>query len=212
MQNKRFWSNVIHESWYELMPGLWDSEYMRELLQFVMKNQPIYPETKNLFKPFKMTPFDELRVVIIGKEPCTEGKSNGLAFGANDDALTLTTAQQNIRTNVECSTGKLKIDFDITLESWARQGVLLLNESLSVYPKTPGSHRLRWQKFVAAVLTMITCHKDCVHYCLWGIEAGKWDKFIVEHPVWYAPSPDETKWEINHFLEINKQLKEPIVW
>lgn len=225
MNGSKFWTKVIGEGWYNLAPGLWNSKYMANVMEFIInkyKNATIYPEQRNLFRAFRLTPFEDVRVVILGQSPYyteVEGEpvSTGLAFANNEKVLRITPSLEKIWEAVEKTEG-LDIDFDITLEKWARQGVFLLNTSLTVEKFNPTSHLYVWRKMVQALMMMISLKKNNVHFCLWGDKVKEFENFIAKgnyihkhlHPGYAARKNIE--WDCRHFEIINMYLKDKIVW
>lgn len=225
MRGSKFWTKVIGEDWYNLAPGLWDSKYMANVMEFTIgkyKSATIFPEQRNLFRVFRLTPFEDVRVVILGQDPYHtevqgEPVATGLAFANNEKVLRITPPLEKIWRAVERTEG-LDIDFDITLEKWAKQGVLLLNTSLTVEKFSSTSHLYVWKKMIQTIILMISLKKNGVHFCLWGNKVREFEQFIAEgnyihtfvHPSYAAFQ--NTDWNCEHFKEINNHLKDKIVW
>jgi uracil-DNA glycosylase len=137
------------------------------LLQY--KNKKIYPKPKDLFKAFWLTPFDQVKVVILGQDPYHgAGQAEGLCFSV-PDGLPLPPSLQNIYKEIE-SDLNIKKDFkNGNLEGWAKQGVFLLNAILTVVANTPASHQGRgWEAFTDFVIETISKEKENVVFILWG--------------------------------------------
>ena len=225
MDGSKFWAKVIGEGWYNLAPGLWDSKYMANVMEFTIgkyKSATIFPEQRNLFRAFRLTPLEDVKVVILGQDPYYteiqgEPVATGLAFANNDKSISISPSLEKIWRAVERTEG-LDIDFDITLEKWAKQGVLLLNTALTVEKFSPTSHLYVWRKMVQTVIMMISLKKNDIHFCLWGNKAREFEQFIAEgnhihtfvHPAYAARQ--NTDWNCEHFKEINNHLKDKIVW
>jgi len=128
----------------------------------------IYPDNANIFRCFKMTDYDDIRVVIIGQDPYHgKGQATGLAFGVNPKYKTppsLKNIEKELISDVELT---IK---DKTLEKWAKQGVLLINTSLSVVESKPGSHIKYWQDFTQFIIDEIN-NLECVIFVAWGAHA-----------------------------------------
>ena len=219
---KEFWFPRIGESWYNAVPGLWESEYMNRVMLYLKgmyATGTMYPDKKDIFKAFKMTPFDDVKVVILGQDPYFDGSATGLAFANKDDSLRMSPSLEKIKECIEKENGMLHLDFDITLESWANQGVLLLNTALTVEKYKPNSHLDVWKKFTATILSTLTIKKDPIHFCLWGKKAQEYEQWLLteahyvhkfQHPAYAARQ--NIDWNCNHFKKINSQLKKKIQW
>ena len=128
----------------------------------------VYPSREKIFKCFKMTDYDDIKVVIIGQDPYHgKGQATGLAFGVNPQHKT-PPSLKNIEKELISDVG-LTIK-DKTLVSWAEQGVLMLNTSLSVVKSKPGSHIKYWQDFTQFIIDEIN-NLECVIFVAWGAHA-----------------------------------------
>lgn len=218
-----FWYKVVGESWYNNCKELFNSCYMETLLKFITeeyKKGIVFPEKNNVFKAFKATPFNKVKVVILGQDPYFTDENGipdatGLAFANPMSKLKSNPSLDKIHEVVEQSYNGLKIDFDVTLESWANQGVLLLNTALTVKKFSVTSHSKAWDKFTCNILKYLNLKTTGLHFCLWGSNAKKYKKYInpklhfiyeAEHPAYAARQGK--KWNCNHFFEINKNISE----
>tara|TARA_R110000796_G_scaffold114269_1_gene225959 strand:+ start:12473 stop:13150 length:678 start_codon:yes stop_codon:yes gene_type:complete len=221
---KKFWSGIVGEDWYNAFPGIWESEYMANVMEHVMKlykSTTLYPESKDLFKPFKLCPYDKLKVVILGDHPYMDGNATGLAFGNPEESLMLSKPIKAIEEAIENDVyDGLNLDFDVTLESWAEQGVLLLNECPTAEKFNPEkSHHHIWKKFIQGVMLGINLHNNGIHFTFWGQQAQQFTQFVVEdedrgnyiHCSSYPEGVNDV-WKCNNFSEINNKLKQKIVW
>lgn len=171
-------------------------------LPALYKNKIVYPEYKSIFRAFKLCPYKELKVVILGMDPYNDGAATGLAFGNRQDTKKLSPSLQVIKNCLEDRDPDSNRPFDVTLESWAKQGVLLLNSSLTVAARNPGSHSMIWRKFIASFLKGLGEWQTGIVYVLMGEQAktfkpyiGKFNDIIeCRHPSFYArtntPMPD----------------------
>jgi uracil-DNA glycosylase len=160
----------IHPSWEKVIGEEFKKNYFEKLTQFVKKeylNNTVYPEGKNIFRAFELCPFEDVKVVIIGQDPYHGPKqANGLCFSVNDEML-LPPSLQNIYKEIETD---LKVERPTkgNLDNWARQGVLLLNATLTVRANTPGSHQNQgWEEFTNAVIKAISDKKENIVFLLW---------------------------------------------
>ena len=199
--------------WYKPLEHVLESEYFQNIPK-QLSSQNYTPSKENLFKAFKLCQLNNTKVLILGQNPYpTKGHATGLAFGVPDSTLTLPPTLNNVRQEVENSTGLLKIDFDVTLESWAKQGVLLLNTALTTNVGViENVHGKIWENFIIEVFKVL--NMTSVIYVLWGNHAKSYKKYIspfcdileAAHP---SPmSAHKGFFGCNHFQEINKLLKD----
>lgn len=171
----------IENSWKKLLKNEFEKDYFKQLVAFVKSeysNHKIYPPGKLIFSAFEHTPFDKLKLVIIGQDPYHgQGQAHGLCFSV-PKGIKFPPSLQNIFK-------ELKSDLNIpipehgNLEHWADQGVLLLNATLTVRAKSPGSHQNKgWEQFTDSVIERIHEHKKGIVYILWGSYAQKKGHFI----------------------------------
>ncbi len=166
----------INPSWKEKLKEEFDKSYFVNLAEFV-KNEyathRCFPNDNLLFSAFDYCPFDNVKVVIIGQDPYHGfGQANGLCFSVND-GVTFPPSLINIFKEIEQDL-KLPIPISGNLERWARQGVLLLNASLTVRESEAGSHQKKgWEQFTDAVIQKISNEKENVVFLLWGGFAKK---------------------------------------
>ncbi|WP_439882468.1 uracil-DNA glycosylase [Pontibacter sp. MBLB2868] len=216
----------IEESWQNVLQDEFEKPYFKDLVSYVKdeyNSQKVYPPGNLIFNAFKMCPFDEVKVVILGQDPYHgPNQANGLAFSVSDEVRT-PPSLLNIFKEIKGDLGK---DLPATgnLERWAQQGVLLLNATLTVRAGNAGSHQKKgWEEFTDAVVKKVNDLKEHVVFMLWGAYAQKKGAFIDEqkHLVLKAahPSPfaaDRGFFGSKHFSKANKYLqehgKEPIDW
>ncbi|MGN0144149.1 MAG: uracil-DNA glycosylase [Clostridium sp.] len=159
--------------------------------------KPITPEYQDIFKVFTLCPYDKCRVIFIGMDPYPQKNiATGIAFGNKVNTLdkNLSPSLQVIKNSIiDLYDTVNNINFDPTLESWAKQGVLLLNSALTVEINKPGSHIMLWRSFIASLLTNISLYNTGIIYVLFGKAAqtfipyiGKNNTIIKEcHPSYY---------------------------
>ena len=218
---------TIEESWKEQLAAEFSKDYFRDLNNFVQlayKNTTCYPPASEIFAAFKHTPFNEVKVVIIGQDPYHgAGQANGLCFSVSD-GIAHPPSLKNIFKEIN---HQLDIDIPISgnLERWAQQGVLLLNATLTVEAHKAGSHQKKgWEQFTDAVIQHISEERQGVVFLLWGGYAKKKGRKVDtnKHLVLYSghPSPlsaNRGYWFDNeHFRKTNEYLiekeKAPIKW
>ena len=162
----------IEESWKKKLKGEFEQDYFTDLTAFVKKEYQegkVYPAPKNIFRAFELCPFDMVKVVILGQDPYHGvGQANGLCFAVNE-GVALPPSLQNIFKEIESDLGKPLVHTDGDLSRWARQGVLLLNATLTVRAHTAGSHQEKgWEKFTDAVIRALSGSREHLVFMLWG--------------------------------------------
>jgi len=209
----------VVDTWVYPLESIINSLYFRELISFVnykYKFGTIHPRAKhNIMRAFRECSYDTLKVVILGENPYTNGSATGLAFGVSESSFYIPPSLEKIIENVEKTLYKgLKLDFDITLESWCKQGVLLLNSALTCGNIT-NSHREKWQPFTKEVIKTISNNKKGIIFMLWGNNAKSYAKYIDQnkHYVleYHHPSYDARRnafWDCDHFGKANEILNE----
>lgn len=217
----------IEESWKPLLSKEFEKSYFKSLTDFVKseyKKMRCYPPGNQIFAAFNHTPFQHLKVVIIGQDPYHGvGQANGLCFSVND-GIAKPPSLQNIFKEVAQDIGTNPQESG-NLERWAQQGVLLLNATLTVRAHQAGSHQNKgWEQFTDAVIQTISAQKEDVVFLLWGGYAKKKVKLIdaQKHLILTSghPSPlsaNKGYWFGNrHFSKTNDYLtkrgKTPIQW
>tara|TARA_R110001632_G_scaffold58548_5_gene142510 strand:- start:1152 stop:1814 length:663 start_codon:yes stop_codon:yes gene_type:complete len=216
----------IEESWKNILQPAFDKEEFKSLTDFVKEeyeNYPCYPEEKNIFDAFNHCSFDAVKVVIIGQDPYHgPGQANGLCFSVLE-GVPHPPSLKNIFKELQTDVDK-PIPISGDLSSWAKQGVLLLNATLTVRANEAGSHQKKgWEQFTDAVIQQVSQQKENIVFLLWGkfgeskmslINKNKHQIFIAPHP---SPLGAWRGWFGSaHFSKTNDFLKnshqEKIVW
>ena len=171
----------IEQSWKEILASEFEKSYFSNLVQFVKNeyaSKRIYPKGSQIFNAFEKTPFEQVRVVILGQDPYHEpGQAHGLCFSVND-GIPLPPSLQNIYKELQDDLG-IQFQRSGNLERWAEQGVLLLNATLTVQAHAAGSHQNKgWEEFTDAVIHKIAEEKEHVVFILWGSYAQRKGAFI----------------------------------
>ena len=162
----------IEESWKKVLEDEFGKEYFKELREFVKSEYQhaiVYPPPKNIFRAFELTPFDNVEVVILGQDPYHGPRqANGLCF-AVVEGVALPPSLQNIFKEIESDLGQPLVHKTGDLERWAKQGVLLLNATLTVRAHKAGSHQGKgWEQFTDAVIRELSDKKENLVFMLWG--------------------------------------------
>src|SRR5260370_32257255 len=166
----------IAASWKGKFEIEFEKEYFTNLIELVKQEyqrQTVYPPGKEIFRAFDCCSFEDVKVVTIGQDPYHgAGQANGLCFSVRD-GIRQPPSLQNIFKEIHKDLGK-PISPSGDLERWARQGVLLLNATLTVRASSPGSHQNKgWEIFTDAAIKTISDQKTNVVFLLWGAYAQK---------------------------------------
>lgn len=161
----------IEQSWKQRLQGEFDKPYFKTLTDFVKEEcriNVVYPPGKFIFNAFDLCPFDNVKVVIIGQDPYHgPGQAHGLCFSVQD-GVDFPPSLRNIFKEIQSDLGA-PIPQTGNLTRWAKQGVLLLNATLTVRANMAGSHQKRgWETFTDAVINAVATEKKNVVYILWG--------------------------------------------
>ncbi len=208
----------IEPSWKKRLAAEFDKPYFKELAAFVKQEyegKTIYPPPKEIFRAFDLSPFDQIKVVILGQDPYHgASQANGLAFAVHQGVRN-PPSLQNIFKEIENDLGH-PVSRDGDLSRWAKQGVLLLNATLTVRAGTPGSHQgVGWEQFTDAAVKALSEEREHVVFMLWGNYAKQKGAVIdrTKHLVLEAahPSPfaaDKGFFGCKHFSKANAYLVE----
>ena len=184
----------IADSWKNILQTEFEKSYFKDLSSFVKseyKNYTCYPKAQDVFAAFNFCSLDDLKVVIIGQDPYhDENQANGLCFSVKD-GIKQPPSLKNIFKEISSDLGK-EIPQSGNLEKWAKQGVLLLNATLTVRAHEAGSHQKKgWETFTDAVIKQISSEKESVVFLLWGKFAESKSKLIdiERHTIFTAPHP-----------------------
>lgn len=208
--------------WKKLIREEENQTYFKKMLDKIEQSElPVYPERENWFTAFELTPFDAVKVVILGQDPYHQpGQAMGLSFSVNP-GVKLPKSLINIYKELESDLGINKVTGD--LSGWAKQGVFLLNTILTVEDSQPLSHQdFGWEIFTDKVFKLLGERKEPIVFVLWGKEAQKKASMIKEHHrIIKAPHPSPLSsyrgfFGSKPFSQINQQLEtwgySPIDW
>lgn len=166
----------IEPGWKKVLQEEFHKEYFVKLTSFVKEEYAkggVYPPPKNIFRAFDLTPFEKAKVVILGQDPYHgPGQANGLCFAVGD-GVALPPSLQNIYKELGNDLGENYRGSTLMktgdLERWAKQGVLLLNATLTVRASTPGSHQKKgWEEFTDAAIKALSEDREHLVFMLWG--------------------------------------------
>ena len=208
---------TFNNDWDEILADEWTKPYylkLREFLKSEYAAKTVYPDMNDIFNALKLTSFEDTMVVIIGQDPYHgEGQAHGLCFSVKK-GVTSPPTLKNIFKELNTDIGK-PIPNDGELTEWAKQGVLLLNNVLTVREGQPASHKgMGWEIFTDRIISELNRKQTPVVFLLWGAHAQKKAE-IITNPIHYKlkavhPSPLSASrgfFGCKHFSETNKILK-----
>ena len=219
----------IDQSWKSALEAEWDKPYFIQLTDFVREEyrhnpKTTFPPPAQIFAAFDSCPFDNVKVVILGQDPYHgPGQAHGLAFSVRP-GVAIPPSLLNMYKELEATIPGFTRPTHGYLESWARQGVLLLNTVLTVRAGQAHSHAsLGWETFTDKVIALINEHCEGVVFLLWGSHAQKKGAIIdrQRHCVLKAPHPSPLSahrgfFGCNHFVQTDQWLVDrgetPIDW
>ena len=184
----------INQSWKNYLSGEFNKPYFQQLVEFVRNEyarHTVYPPGKEIFSAFDLCSFEDTRVVILGQDPYHgPGQAHGLCFSVGK-GINPPPSLKNIYKERKSDTGK-DIPESGDLSHWAKQGVLLLNATLTVRANQAGSHQNRgWETFTNSVIQMLSARKENIVFILWGAYAQKKEVLIdsKKHCIIKSPHP-----------------------
>jgi len=208
----------INDDWRKLLRSELNEMYFSELINTLDKEQKthnIFPLKKDIFNAFNLTPINKVKVIIIGQDPYHgPGQAHGLSFSVPSDQK-IPPSLKNIYKELN-SDIKLETPLSGDLTRWAKQGVLLLNSTLTVREKFPGSHKkIGWQRFTDKCIEKLSEKKTGLVFLLWGNYAKEKQTLINKnkHLILTAPHPSPFSaykgfLGCKHFSQTNRYLKQ----
>ncbi len=207
----------IEDSWKRLLIEEFDKPYFKEMAEFIRneyKNKTIYPKGKDIFNAFNSTPVDKVKAVIMGQDPYHgPNQAHGLGFSVLD-GVKVPPSLRNIYKEISQDIG-ISIPKTGFLQSWASQGVLLLNNVLTVEQGRANSHKdCGWEIFTAQAIKELSQKREGVVFLLWGNNAQKKEELIDsrKHLILKAPHPSPLSafsgfFGCRHFSKTNTYLE-----
>ncbi len=206
----------IRKSWYDLLKDETEKQYFVTLQDFLRDERSkfdVYPEDDLVFNALNFVPYDKVKVVIIGQDPYHEpGQANGLSFSVSDPTPlppSLVNIFQEIKNDLGYSPNSSG-----DLSRWAKQGVLLLNTTLTVRKHAAMSHQGKgWEQFTSKIIELLAKREQPMVFMLWGSHAGQFASQIpARHLVLRAPHPSPMSayrgfFGCKHFSKCNQFLK-----
>lgn len=216
----------FNNDWDLLLKSEIEKPYMDELRSFLneeYKQFTVYPPKKDLLSAFAITPYADVKVVILGQDPYHEpNQAHGLSFSVRE-GNPLPPSLRNIFKEINATLGT-SVPPNGDLTRWARQGVLLLNSVLTVRQGAAGSHRQKgWEQFTSHVISLLNERENPIIFLLWGADAKKKEEIITNkhHIILKAAHPSPLSahngfFGCDHFRLANEALnnmsKDEIVW
>ncbi len=222
MQAEVFTPFVLEASWQRVLDEEMRKPYMVQLAAYVEQERagetPVYPPRDLVFNAFQKTPYDKVKVVIVGQDPYHgPGQAHGLSFSV-PKGVPAPPSLQNIFKELASDMG-CTMPTHGCLTSWAEQGVMLLNATLTVRQGQSMSHHGKgWERFTDAVIAKLNERKEPIVFLLWGKSAEKKCSHInPQHHVLTAPHPSPLSAHrgflgCRHFSQTNSFLKDSINW
>lgn len=228
-----FYRKNLGTEWYEKLKPFMESDEMEKIRTFIRERKDsgikVYPLAKDMFRAFRLTPYSQVRVVIIGQDPYhTHGVADGLAFSSKKVGYippSLRNIYTEISNNLYGSTlhHPHELLFGGSLEPWARQGVLLLNTAFTVNEGEPASHAEIWKPFTDYVIKILKIkngeNSNPIIYLLWGAHAQKYISelegqgaliYKAAHPSPF--SANKGFFNCKHFNQANNYMYPLIRW
>lgn len=203
------WTRVLDAREFSKVLGWLDKLY---------STKRICPDKEDVFKAFNLCPFEDLKMVFIGMDPYPQkGVATGILFGNRSEVQedNLSPSLKIVKEAcINYEVPRNSIIFDQTLESWARQGILMINSALTVEMNRIGSHTMLWRPLISKLLTKLSEVNNGIIYVLFGTQAQTFAPYInnqlntvikVSHPAYHARTG--TKMDPKLFTDLNKLLK-----
>ncbi len=172
------------------------------------------PSSKNVFKAFQVCPFKDCKAIFLGQDPYPQqGVATGILFGNSKDALELSPSLQIVKeAAINYEIPHNRIEFDNTLESWAKQGILMINTAFTCEVNKVGSHFNIWKPFTEKLIHNLSTKNGSLIYVLFGNQASSFKKCIVNsrriievyHPAYFARQNKKMPYSV--FTELNQEL------
>lgn len=220
-------NNKYHESWSPILKPLFAQDYVRKLSHFVQeerKQYKVFPPENLVFNAFKLTSFPDIKVVILGQDPYhNDGQAHGLSFSV-PEGISFPPSLKNIFTELVSDIPGFFYPKTGDLTNWAKQGVLLLNATLTVRAHQAASHqKMGWEEFTDSIIKKISEEREGVVFLLWGSYAQKKSIFIdpSKHLILKSVHPSPLSvyrgfYGCKHFSQTNSYLLQqgvrPIDW
>lgn len=200
--------------------GEWMKVIDKEELLKVTKNVNILyktkrcsPQYKDIFKAFHVTPYNNLHTIMVFQDPYPNNIATGIAIGNRNDVINLSPSLEVLKeAAIDYTVPHYGLQFDNTLESWSKQGILMLNTALTVEYGNPGSHSVLWRNFMIKLIKNLNTYNPGLIWVLWGTSAKSFKNYITSgniveeyHPAYHARN--NSKISRTFFRELKRTIK-----
>lgn len=182
-------------------------------INILYKTKKYSPQYKDIFKAFHITPYNNLHTVMLFQDPYPNNMATGIAIGNRNDIINLSPSLEVLKeAAIDYTVPHYGLQFDNTLESWSKQGILMLNTALTVEYGNPGSHSVLWRNFMIKLIKNLNTYNPGLIWVLWGTSAKSFRNYITSgniveeyHPAYYARN--NSKISRTFFRELKRTIK-----
>lgn len=182
-------------------------------INILYKTKKYSPQYKDIFKAFHITPYNNLHTVMLFQDPYPNNMATGIAVGNRSDVINLSPSLEVLKeAAIDYTVPHYGLQFDNTLESWSKQGILMLNTALTVEYGNPGSHSVLWRNFMIKLIKNLNTYNPGLIWVLWGTSAKSFRNYIISgniieeyHPAYYARN--NLKISRTFFRELKRTIK-----
>ena len=182
-------------------------------VNILYKTKKYSPQYKDIFKAFHVTPYNNLHTVMLFQDPYPNNMATGIAVGNRNDVINLSPSLEVLKeAAIDYTVPHYGLQFDNTLESWSKQGILMLNTALTVEYGNPGSHSVLWRNFMIKLINNLNTYNPGLIWVLWGTSAKSFRNYITSgniieeyHPAYYARN--NLKISRTFFRELKRTIK-----
>ena len=182
-------------------------------VNILYKTKKYSPQYKDIFKAFHVTPYNNLHTVMLFQDPYPNNMATGIAVGNRNDVINLSPSLEVLKeAAIDYTVPHYGLQFDNTLESWSKQGILMLNTALTVEYGNPGSHSVLWRNFMIKLINNLNTYNPGLIWVLWGTSAKSFRNYITSgniieeyHPAYYARN--NSKISRTFFRELKRNIK-----
>lgn len=182
-------------------------------INILYKTKKYSPQYKDIFKAFHITPYNNLHTVMLFQDPYPNNMATGIAIGNRNNVINLSPSLEVLKeAAIDYTVPHYGLQFDNTLESWSKQGILMLNTALTVEYGNPGSHSVLWRNFMIKLIKNLNTYNPGLIWVLWGTSAKSFRNYITSgniveeyHPAYYARN--NLKISRTFFRELKRTIK-----
>ena len=182
-------------------------------INILYKTKRCSPQYKDIFKAFHVTPYNNLHTIMVFQDPYPNNMATGIAIGNRNDAISFSPSLEVLKeAAIDYTVPHYGLQFDNTLESWSKQGILMLNTALTVEYGNPGSHSVLWRNFMIKLIKNLNTYNPGLIWVLWGTSAKSFKNYITSgniveeyHPAYHARN--NSKISRTFFRELKRDIK-----